>query len=67
MNFESDIEWFPAAGGITKISRWRKSPVRNTGLPFVVWQGTGGLHHRLISDVPPGQTPSRTLKVHNTL
>jgi hypothetical protein len=84
MNFESDIEWFPDAGGITGISRWRKPPVRNTergqprqgrrddvgrfpqplpGLPFVVRQGTGGLHHRLISDAPPGQTPSRTLKV----
>ena len=36
------------------------------GLTFVVWQGTGGLHHRLISDVPPGQTLSRALKVHDT-
>jgi hypothetical protein len=24
MNFESDIEWFPDAGGITGISPWRK-------------------------------------------
>jgi hypothetical protein len=30
MNFEPDIEWFPDAGGITEISRWRKPPARNT-------------------------------------
>jgi hypothetical protein len=30
MNFELNIEWFPDAGGITEISRWRKPPVRNT-------------------------------------
>jgi hypothetical protein len=101
MNFEPTIEWFPDAGGITEISRWRKPPVRNTergeppqgrrndvgrfpfgfaqglepverpqplpGLTFVIWQGTGGLRHRLISDVPPGQTPPSALKVHDTL
>ena len=36
------------------------------GFMLVAWQGTGGLHHRLISDVPPGQSLSRALKVHDT-
>jgi hypothetical protein len=30
-------------------------------------QRTGGLHHRLISDVPPGQALPSALKVHDTL
>ncbi|MEA3074821.1 MAG: hypothetical protein QOD29_6267 [Alphaproteobacteria bacterium] len=30
-------------------------------------QETGGLHHGLISDVPPGQGPPSAVKVHDTL